>query len=389
MANEEHLSILDQGVKIWNRWRQENSSIYPDLREAKLNYKKLRGVDFDWADLQNAELLYTDLSEARLGGANLNYTNFSQATLNNANFSTATLEGADLTQANLTGAYLNAVDLSYAQISRADLGGAALREAYFHSTIINGTNLRGADLTRASMEATMLVNMDLSSITGLATISHRGPSSIGVDTLYRSEGKIPTRFLRGCGVPDNLLEYIPSLVGAVEPIQFYSCFISYSHNDEDFVQRLYSRMRDYHLRVWFALEDMKGGVKVHEQIDQAIRMYDKLVLVLSEDSLQSEWVMTELYKARQAELQHNRRKLFPIRLVKMDSIKAWKCFDADTGKDLAREVREYFIPDFTRWKDHDAFEREFAKLLASLKAVDAPPLPRTEIQRISRKRRTL
>jgi len=28
------------------------------------------------------------------------------------------------------------------------------------------------------------------------------------------------------------------------------------------------------------------------------------------------------------------------------------CFDADTGKDSAREIREYFIPDFSNWKNH-------------------------------------
>ena len=47
---------------------------------------------------------------------------------------------------------------------------------------------------------------------------------------------------------------------------------------------------------------------------------------------------------------------------------AWKCFDADSGKDLAVEVREYFIPDFSDWKVHDAFEKAFDTLLRDLKA---------------------
>src|SRR5208283_3308279 len=74
------------------------------------------------------------------------------------------------------------------------------------------------------------------------------PSTIGIDTLYKSRGKIPEAFLRGCGVPDALIGYLPSLLGAAEAIQFYSCFISYSHNDEEFAKRLHSRMRDEHLR---------------------------------------------------------------------------------------------------------------------------------------------
>ena len=31
-------------------------------------------------------------------------------------------------------------------------------------------------------------------------------------------------------------------------------------------------------------------------------------------------------------------------------------FDADPGIDSAREIREYFIPDFSNWKDHDSYE---------------------------------
>lgn len=60
--------------------------------------------------------------------------------------------------------------------------------------------------------------------------------------------------------------------------------------------------------------------------------------------------------------------LFPTRLVPFETIEDWECFDADTGKDMGVEIREYFIPDFSNWKDHDAFEEGFKRLLADLKA---------------------
>ncbi len=63
-----------------------------------------------------------------------------------------------------------------------------------------------------------------------------------------------------------------------------------------------------------------------------------------------------------------RRMLFPIRLVDFETVRQWKCFDADTGKDLAREIREYFIPDFSNWKDYDAYKKAFERLLQNLKA---------------------
>jgi hypothetical protein len=58
----------------------------------------------------------------------------------------------------------------------------------------------------------------------------------------------------------------------------------------------------------------------------------------------------------------------PPQHVDYGALQAWECFDADTGEDLAAEVRQYFIPDFSDWKDHDAFEKAFERLLRDLKA---------------------
>jgi hypothetical protein len=127
-------------------------------------------------------------------------------------------------------------------------------------------------------------------------------------------------------------------------------------------------MKQANMRVWYAPEDLKGGEKLHEQLFEAIQIQDRLLLVLSEHSIQSEWVMTEIRKAREVEKKEKRRKLFPIRLVDFNTLRNWTCFDADLGKDLAVEVREYFIPDFSKWKDHDAFEVSFARLQKDLQA---------------------
>ena len=210
---------------------------------------------------------------------------------------------------------------------------------------------------------TIFADVDLSEVRGLESIKHMGPSTIGIDTLFRSQGKIPEVFLRGCGVPELSSSTPRSSMGAMEPIQFYSCFISYSTKNQDFAERLHAKMRDKGLRVWFAPEDVQGGKKLHEQIDEAIRVHDKLLLVLSPESMNSEWVRTEIRKARKAEIKEGKRKLFPIRLVDFNKIREWECFDADSGKDLGVEIREYFIPDFSNWKDHDSFEAAFARLL--------------------------
>lgn len=311
MANPKHLKVLKRGAEAWNNWRHKHRDVSPDL---------------SGADLHDANLSGTDLSDTYLNGA-----------------------------------YLRGANLSYARLNSANLSDADLSHA----------SLRRADFTNAELSYTTFANNDLSEVIGLETVIHGGPSNIGVDTLYNSAGRIPESFLRGCGVPDDFIAFIPSHFGIQQAIQLYSCFISYSTRDEEFARRLYSRMRDEHLRVWFAPEDVKGGEKLYEQIERAIQLHDRLLIVLSERSLQSKWVMTEIRRARKVELKENRRKLFPIRLVDYETLQAWECFDADTGEDLATEVRQYFIPDFSNWKEHDAFERAFGRLLRDLRDEEA------------------
>lgn len=173
-------------------------------------------------------------------------------------------------------------------------------------------------------------------------------------------------FLRGAGVPDNFIEYMHSLVG--QAFEYYSCFISYSTKDQEFATRLHADLQQNGVRCWFAPHDVQGGKKLHKQIDDAIRLYDKLLLILSHDSMNSEWVNTEISKARKREAEERRQMLFPVRLVPFEELQSWECFDADRGKDSAREIREYFIPDFSEWKNHDSYGKAFAELLRDLKA---------------------
>jgi TIR domain len=153
----------------------------------------------------------------------------------------------------------------------------------------------------------------------------------------------------------------------VRPIEFYSCFISHSTQDQEFAERLHADLQAKGVRCWFAPHDVQGGLKLHEQIDDAIRLHDRLLLILSKDSMSSEWVKTEARKARQREVKEGKRVLFPIRLVEFEMLRDWVCLDVD-GKNLAEEIREYFIPDFSNWKDHDSYQTAFQRLVKDLKA---------------------
>jgi hypothetical protein len=367
MANEEHLKILKQGVEVWNRWRKENPGIWGvNLTGANLFEANLRGVDLSVTDLSEAKLVGADLSRADLSGAGLIRSDLTRASLQESDLSRADLSGADLVGAHLVGADLSETNLSVADLTRANLSGAKLSGANLTAATLRGAKLSGADLSHAITGLTMFSDLDLRVANGLETVEHIAPSTIGIDTIYASKGKIPEAFLRGCGVPDTFIASIASLT--YEALPYYSCFISHSHQDTAFAQRLHADLQDKGVRCWLDREDLRGGRKLYDQIDQAIRLHDKLLLVLSEHSIHSEWEMTEIRQARKGELRDGRRKLFPIRLVDWETIKEWECFDADTGKDLAVEVREYFIPDFSNWEVHSSYQPAFDRLLRDLEA---------------------
>jgi hypothetical protein len=383
MANPEHLAVLEQGVAVWNEWRDEYRFVRVDLSNAHLSQLDLKEVDFAEANLAGAKLTAAKLGGADLSGANLTGADIRGAELDKADLSLSLLIDAELDDAGLVNADLSRANLNGADLTGADLKGSTLVRANFSSALLEGADLTRSDLALANLSRvwlkradlsdarfawTNVVSCDLRDVRGLDSVVHQSPSHISIDTIYESGGMIPEAFLLGCGVPDSFIAQIPALVGALQPIQFYSCFISYSTKDEEFARRLHERMRAAKLRVWFAPEDIQGGKKLHKQIERAIQVHDRLLLILSENSIHSEWVMTEIRNAVKVETKDRRRKLFPIRVCDFDTLRDWGCFDADFGKDLAKEVRQYSIPDFSDWKNHDDFEAAFAKLLRDLRA---------------------
>jgi hypothetical protein len=115
---------------------------------------------------------------------------------------------------------------------------------------------------------------------------------------------------------------------------------------------------------------LQGGKKVVQQITEAIHLQEKLLLVLSVNSIGSEWVATEIKKARKREREEGHQVLFPIRLTSFDVLKNWELFDSDAGSDLAEEVRSYFIPDFSNWRDESSYRKALDRLLSDLKTSD-------------------
>jgi hypothetical protein len=312
MASDEHLKRVAEGRDAWNRWRAENFGLYPDLSETilsgiDLSGYNLTGVDLAWTFLENA-----DLSGAALGYANCFFTQLETANLNNARL--------DFTR------------FAYALLD-------------------------GAIFTDATIGGTVFANVYLDNVIGLDRVKHRYRSTLGIDTLINSPN-LPEEFLRGCGVPEEFVQYLSSLYG--QAIEYYSCFISYSSHDEEFARRLYNDLQARKIRTWFAPEDLKIGDHFRSRIDESIRFHDKLVLILSARSIDSAWVEDEVERALGRERRDRSRELlFPIRLddVVFDTDRAWARGIIDTRH----------VGDFRNWKDADEYAKALDRLVRDLK----------------------
>ena len=100
-------------------------------------------------------------------------------------------------------AQLLGADLREANLSWADLRGANLSEAH-----LSGADLRGAHFSRARLGETVFGHSDLTGARGLEKCRHMVPSTLDHRTIAKP-GELPLSFLRGVGLPDRLIEYLP------------------------------------------------------------------------------------------------------------------------------------------------------------------------------------
>src|SRR3984893_7225717 len=185
--------------------------------------------------------------------------------------------------------------------------------------------------------STVFAEVDLSSCSGLDSVQHDGPSTLGVDSIIRSKGRIPEAFLRGVGLPDEWITYIPSLVG--DGIQFFSCFISYSSSEKPFAIRLHDALQSKGIRCWLDEKQLLPGHGISRELERAIYSWDKFLLCASKNSLTSYWVEDEIKTTLEKEraLRKERGKpiykLIPLNLDGYMFTEQW-----DLGV-LAREIR--------------------------------------------------
>jgi uncharacterized protein YjbI with pentapeptide repeats len=386
-----------------------------NLMNSQFYYSDFVDAKFDNVNLGNCEFYFGNMSSSRFDFASIEpFADESMSTLSYSNilqslysdeernnieehlesnhvviFDNINLDNCSFLKANLSGAFFRESSMIRATLYNANLSSTGLfkcnlSQSNLQHAIIASTHLIKANLSGAILEGTKFVDLDLSKCIGLESCEHYGPSYIDSQTLVYS-GELPMKFLRGIGLRDweieasrlnikglslskiNDVVYNIFELRSEQPLQFHSCFICFSSSDQEFAEKIYSNLQEEGVRCWFAPEELKGGRKLHQQINEAIHLHEKFIIVLSEDSIKSNWVEHELRKGFKRELKEKQQILFPISLIQYEKLKSWELFDNSLGVDLAEKIREYYIPLFINWADNVDYNRVFKKFIDELK----------------------
>lgn len=361
MSKQDLVDILRQGAEIWNQWRNKNRDVKLDFFEADLHGLNLGGCDlfgaiFTNSDLHDTLLIGADLRSVRISDTNLRTANLRHADLSEAVLNLCDLKGALLRGAKLTKSKLISVNLVDTDLTRAD----------FVETELNGVIVANTTFSKTN----------LSQASGLDSSVHLAPSSIDNGTIEITTSDIPESFLRGCGWNDWEIEsaklYQPNLsnqeinniiykifdLRAHQSIQVSPLFISYSHANTNFVEKLENRLTSIGIRYWRDVHNATSG-RLEKQIDHAMRQNPTVILILSEDSINSDWVEHEARLARKLEKELGRDVLCPIAL---DA--SW--LNAKWPARLMEQIKEYHVLDFSNWAKDEMFEKVFNKMILGL-----------------------
>jgi len=270
MANREHIELVHRGADATWNWRGGRL----DLRDADLSGIQLRGALLDHANLSGARLVAADLSGSRLQEANLAGSYLIRAVLNDARLGGSSLSSALLCSASLRRTTLVRADLVGANLAGADLDAANLAHA----------RLRGAVL-----DQTKLNNAELEGVTGLDSVVHEGPSELGTHALLRFGHRMPPEFLRGVGLPDSFIRYLPSIIASARPVDFFSTYICTAPADAELARRLYNDLQNAGVRCWF--RQPRSDAKV---IDESLHLHDQTIVIWSSSAMSEPSVLAEL-----------------------------------------------------------------------------------------------
>jgi hypothetical protein len=239
----------------------------------------------------------------------------------------------------------------------ADLTGADLQGA----TIIN-TKLNSTSLSQAVFGVTVIANCDLTLAIGLDSVRHAGPSMVSLDTLSRSRGQVPARFLEGAGVP-------PLLVAAQDAFRdsgtnYTRVLLLGSENDGEFAAKIRASLAEAQVPSWIISADDEASLQSGAvNLDHAV-YYDRLVLLCTAQSLENP--LTSRYFATLVNGQarsNGSSAREPLIAVAADDIFYQREDRLCTG------LREEAVVDFRGWEDEARYKEALSNLIQEFTAL--------------------
>ena len=351
-----------------------------DLRHDDLSGADLTGVDLRMADLSGANLAGTHLFRANMPRATLTGSQMagsslcraklssavlSHAVLKGADLSYADLSYADLERADLSGANLTATDFSWANLSHADLRGATLASTSLTMTNLTGADLRGAKIIKSDFESsilhraiaggTLFANCDLRTVIGLDSMLHGAPSSIALDTLARSGGRLPRLFLQGAGVAEPLIAAQDVLTG--ERRTYPTVLLIGSMGDSELAERLCQELSQAHIPAWALYPDDENALSTGESSLDHTVYYDRLALLCTDAGLEN-----PLASRYFAELARSVKQGATDSLI---ALGAGEVFYQRQDR-LCNGLRDGIVIDLRGWDDAGDWERALGSLVSEL-----------------------
>lgn len=130
-----------------------------------------------------------------------------------------------------------------------------------------------------------------------------------------------------------------------------SIFLCYSSKDKRFVKNLASKLEEHEVEVWLDEKKIYIGDSLTKKIGEAIVDTDYMAAVISNNSINSEWVQKELQIAMNEEIEYKEVIVLPLLIEEIRK------------KDMPPFLRDKLYADFT---SPDKYEKSFKKLLNTL-----------------------
>lgn len=357
--------------------------------------RNFAGSDLSDLYLPNAKLTDADFSECMFHNCRIAYTDFSRCNFSRAEFDDCNAIGAVFVDCDFHDAHLMQSAFGQADFFRAKFQGtrfltpnvreAFFVEAQFSDAIIIGSRFDDANFGFTTFERTLISacsfpdvrvlgpcqfdanTMSISLSVSIIEFQRLKPGEPNYEEARKEflETLRTTRlfFSKAGGVSEAQLKSYSTALGLL-PRDGARVFISHSAGDQQIAEIIRRRLEADGFETWLASSKLRGGRHVIDEISHAINESVNFFLILSDASLQSGWVRTEIRKLFQLERSTRPIRLFPITITSSPAVlKDWNCPDVDLGIDLAAWVRNHKTYDFAQWQDPETVENAFVTLL--------------------------